>query len=366
MRTVVMLAVLAAAAVLGVTAISQSLRPEPDAEHVGPGAYRIVDATVLAERLEIPWALAMLPDGSMLITERPGRIRLFDIQLGLADEPLLTVADVAHRGEGGLLGIALHPSYPEKPYVYIYYTYLRDNVLANRVVRFILEAGALRHDRMVIDAIPGASTHNGGRIKFGPDGYLYIATGDAANPELSQSPDSLAGKILRLRDDGSVPADNPFPGSSVYSLGHRNPQGLAWDSDGQLWATEHGAQATDELNRIQPGLNYGWPVIRGDQTMAGMEAPVLHSGRDTWAPSGLAYYAGSLFFAGLRGQSLYQVPAKPDTEIVRHLRGEFGRLREVVAGPEGVLYVLTSNRDGRGSPIEGDDRLIRIQLSVAD
>ena len=329
----------------------------------GPGGAADEVSSVLARGLEIPWALAFLPEGDILITERPGRIRLYDSERGLLDEPLLEIADVAHRGEGGLLGIAVHPEFPEKPYVYVYYTYQEGQTLANCVVRYALVGESLRDRQVVLAGIPGANIHNGGRLRFGPDGLLYVTTGDAAVPELAQQVDSLAGKILRLADDGSTPRDNPFSGSPVYSLGHRNPQGLAWDDEGRLWATEHGASATDEVNLIQPGRNYGWPVIRGDETAAGLEPPVLHSGRDTWAPSGLAYGDGALFFAGLRGGSLFEVRL-PAVLPVRHLQAEFGRVREVVVGPDGSLYLLTSNRDGRGSPVADDDRLIRIDRGL--
>lgn len=347
--------------VLAVTVLVRVSSSPPDAPPPET-TVSISETTVLAENLEIPWALDFLPQGDIIISERPGRIRLFIPGQGLVEEPLLTLPQVEHRGEGGLLGLALHPSYPDSPYLYAYYTYLHNNAIANRVVRFTLQDYRLTDEEVLLDAIPGASTHNGGRIKFGPDGHLYVTTGDAGNPELSQSPDSLAGKILRITEDGGIPGDNPFSGSPVYSLGHRNPQGLAWDDRDRLWATEHGAVATDELNLIEPGLNYGWPIIRGDQTMRGMETPVLQSGKETWAPSGLTHVAGELFFTGLRGQSLYQVVPDEDFGLVRHLQGEFGRLREVVVGPNGNLYLLTSNRDGRGTPADGDDRLIRVEL----
>ena len=361
-RLVLVVLILALIAVLAGMTLSQAIRmataPDvPDtADSTGWGVSTLVSG------LEIPWALAVLPDGSMLITERPGRIRYYDAVEGLREEPLLTLPQVEHRGEGGLLGITIHPSFESAPYVYVYYTYLNQSALTNRVSRFTLNGLHMVDAEIILDGIPGASIHNGGRIRFGPDGYLYVTTGDAAHPELSQSPQSLAGKILRVTDDGGIPADNPFPGSPVYSLGHRNPQGLAWDSRGQLWATEHGARATDELNLIQPGLNYGWPVITGDQTMSGLEAPMLHSGRETWAPSGMAYLDGYLYFSGLRGQSLYRVDSENDITIQRQLHGEFGRLREVVSGPGGTLYLLTSNRDGRGSPVADDDRLIQVTL----
>ena len=224
-------------------------------------------------------------------------------------------------------------------------------------------------NQVILDGIPASNIHDGGRLKFGPDGLLYITAGDASQPNLAQDKNSLAGKVLRLKDDGSVPADNPFPGSPVYSFGHRNPQGLAWDNQGRLWETEHGSSARDELNLIEPGRNYGWPVIRGDETADGMERPLLHSGDDTWAPSGLAFLPsassgqanGSLYFAGLRGQTLYQAVIQGnEVELKMHLAKKFGRLREVVLGPDKLLYLFTNNRDGRGVPAAGDDLLIRV------
>lgn len=318
-------------------------------------------ASAVAVNLEIPWALDFLPDGSLVFTERPGRVRLIDVREGLLPEPLLTMTEVAHRGEGGLLGIAVHPAFAGNQFIYVYHTYEEGGGLLNRVVRFKMQGRRLVEPEIIIGGIPGASNHNGGRIKFGPDGRLYITTGDAQVPDSAQDPDSLSGKILRLNDDGTVPADNPFPGSPVYSSGHRNPQGLAWDSGGRLWATEHGAAATDELNLIEPGKNYGWPVIRGEETAAGLEAPVIQSGSETWAPSGAAFAGGSIFFAGLRSQSLFEAVMKDGTVTLRrHLERNFGRIRAVVTGPDTFLYLLTSNRDGRGVPTADDDQIIRI------
>lgn len=331
----------------------------------------------LARNLEIPWALDFLPDGSfgfaqdksIIFTERPGRVRLIDADKGLLAEPLLTIGEVAPRGEGGLLGIAVHPDFARNSFVYVYYTYQGEAGLANRVVSFRLEGLRLVDKQIIIDGIPASSIHDGGRLKFGPDGLLYITTGDASQSDSAQNLNSLAGKILRLKDDGSIPANNPFPGSPVYSLGHRNPQGLAWDDKGGLWETEHGSSARDELNLIQAGKNYGWPVIRGDEAAAGMEKPVLHSGDDTWAPSGLAFFEGSLYFAGLRGQTLYRAVILKDepsgqvsgekVELRRHLVRSFGRLRDVVIGPDKFFYLLTSNRDGRAVPAAEDDLIIR-------
>lgn len=323
-------------------------------------------AVSVANRLDIPWALDFLPDGSIIFTERAGRIRLIDAREGLLLDSLLTIDEVVHTGEGGLLGIAVHPDFTRNPFIYVYYTYRNGTNLANKVVRFRMQGSNLLDDKLIIDGIPGASIHNGGRIKFGPDGLLYITTGDAAISNSAQDKNSLAGKILRLTDDGRVPANNPFPGSPVFSYGHRNPQGLAWDDRGRLWATEHGSQAYDELNLIEPGKNYGWPNIRGDEKAQGLTGPVLHSGTATWAPSGIAYFEGSLFFTGLRGQGLFEVIVDEKPALHRHLHRNFGRLRDVVAGPDNYLYILTSNRDGRGEPSEDDDRIIKINPKEID
>ncbi len=314
---------------------------------------------VVLDNLSIPWELVFLPDGEKLVTERAGNL-LYVSEDGQVES--MQIERVEHAGEGGLLGMALHPDFTENNYLYLYLTARVEGGLINRVERCHFIDGELSKDTVIIDDIPGGTTHDGGRMAFGPDSLLYIATGDAGVPDLSQDRDSLAGKILRLEDDGSIPDDNPF-GSEVYSYGHRNPQGLAWDSESNLWATEHGPIAQDELNHIESGKNYGWPAIEGDQSAPGMEDPAMHSGTDeTWAPSGAVYYDGSIFFAGLRGATLYEAVLS-GTEVVEvksHLQDEYGRLRNVVLGPEGYFYLLTSNRDGRGSPAPDDDKIIRI------
>ncbi|MCS3924158.1 PQQ-dependent sugar dehydrogenase [Methanosalsum natronophilum] len=324
----------------------------------------VLQVSSVAINLKIPWDLDFFPDGSIIFTERPGKVYVIDQETGLLKEPILTLDNVEHIGEGGLLGIALHPSFKDTGFVYLYYTYKKEDEIFNRVVRYKMDNSYIvdvTQKKIIIDKIPGARTHNGGRIDFGPDENLYVTTGDAAQPKLSQDMSSLAGKILRVKDDGKIPSNNPFNDSPVYSLGHRNPQGLAWDSDGNLWSTEHGAIAKDELNLIEAGKNYGWPIIEGDETHPNMESPILQSGRDTWAPSGATYYNGSIYFAGLRGQTLYQAKIDSDSvELFTHFDKEFGRLRSVFLGPDNNLYVLTSNRDGRGVPVSIDDQIIRI------
>lgn len=329
--------------------------------------------SVLAENLQIPWSLVFLPTGEILFTERPGRVRMIGQNGNLLASPVATIGEVKHIGEGGLLGIEIHPNFENNGFVYLYYTYGENNgSTLNRVVRFRFDGRNLTDARVIVEAIPGASNHNGGRIKFGssfasegasagrPDYYLYITTGDAQNPSLAQDKNSLAGKILRVTDDGKPAPGNPF-GNEVYSYGHRNPQGITWDEGSRLWSSEHGSNATDELNLVEVGKNYGWPIARGDETREGLTPPVLHSGSDTWAPAGAAYLAGSIYFGGLRGQALYQAVLSGNTATLRtNLKGELGRIRDVVVGPDGMLYVTTSNRDGRGNPRSDDDKIIRV------
>lgn len=320
------------------------------------------DIEVIAQNLSIPWGVAFLPTGEILVTERPGNL----LKIG-KDRAVIKIHGVRHVGEGGLLGLAMHPDFAQNNFLYLYLTTREGDGLTNRVERYRLEGNELRDRKIIIEKIPGAVFHDGGRIAFGPDGMLYVTTGDAQNPNLAQDRASLAGKILRLRDDGTVPQDNPF-GSPVYSYGHRNPQGLAWDDQGRLWATEHGASNFDELNLIIKGANYGWPTIIGDQKRVGMQTPVIHSGsRDTWAPAGLVYLRGNLIFAGLRGESLYQAKIFPDGTVrsfEKKFEGEFGRIRAVVLGPDEDIYITTSNTDGRGDPLPGDDKLISLNQSL--
>jgi glucose/arabinose dehydrogenase len=340
----------------------QFFNDEPDLAEQSQIASDPSAPLLLAEGLEVPWALAILPNGDILLTERPGRVRLVT-ESGLQEEPVAVLDQVEAVGEGGLLGIAIHPQFSDNSYVYLYYTYNGDKGLTNRVVRMIYSDQSLGDEEIILDDIPGDDIHNGGRIKFGPDNFLYIGTGDAGNADLAQDVDSLAGKILRVTDIGEVVEDNPF-NNFVYSYGHRNPQGLAWDETEQLWATEHGPSAQDELNLIEPGKNYGWPIITGDGERENMEAAQVQSGTmDTWAPSGLAYADSSLFFGGLRGQALYEVQLDENLALKKHLADSFGRIRSVVASSDGYLYITTSNRDGRGDPSTQDDRLIKIDPS---
>lgn len=324
------------------------------------------DIEIIAEDLSVPWEIVFLPSGDLLVTERAGTIK----RIG-SNKETLVVEGVSHIGEGGLLGMALHPDFERTRWLYLYLTTNKEGKFLNRVVRYRFTGQNLSDEVIIVDDIPSVGGHSGGRITFGPDGYLYISAGDAQEPQLAQDTRSLAGKILRVKEDGGIPSDNPF-GNAVYSYGHRNPQGLAWDSKGGLWATEHGPSGAqsgfDELNLIEKGANYGWPSIKGDEEKNGMRTPIVHSGPDdTWAPAGAVYMGTSVFFTGLRGQSLYEVMINGDGSAVRmtaHFRKDFGRLRALVEGPDGYLYVTTSNTDGRGVPQEGDDKIIRINPEV--
>lgn len=317
------------------------------------------DVMTVATGLVIPWDIAFLPNGDLLVTERAGRLQRI-----APDGAVTAIAGVEGGGifgEGGLLGVAIHPKFADNGWIYLYQTTETESGLTNRVVRYRLDGDALVQRKTFIQDIPGAHNHDGGRLAFGPDGKLYVTVGDAGTPANAQDLKSPAGKILRLNDDGSIPADNPF-GTAVWSYGHRNPQGLAWDAQGRLWATEHGQTALDELNLIEPGKNYGWPDYEGDEQGAGMTKPVAHSSASyTWAPSGMAFYEGDMFFGGLRGESLYQAKiGERPVKIIAHFEKQFGRIRAVTAGPDGMLYFTTSNQDGRPEVFPGDDKVVRV------
>ncbi len=299
-----------------------------------------------------------------MFTERLGKVRIIDIKGNFSF--VANISQVKHIGEGGLLGTAIHPDFKNNKYVYFYYTYSSTGSdTLNRVVRFTFEDNTLLNEEIIVDAIPGAANHNGGRIKFGPDNFLYITTGDAQNPSLAQNTKSLAGKILRVTDEGKPASGNPFD-NLVYSYGHRNSQGITWDEKGRLWATEHGRSGIqsglDELNLIEKGKNYGWPIIQGDEIKEGMVTSVIHSGpNDTWAPAGAVFYDDRIFFGGLRGESFFEYKIA-DKSLKKHFQGEFGRIRDVILDPDRYLYITTSNRDGRGIPREGDDKIIKINI----
>jgi glucose/arabinose dehydrogenase len=323
----------------------------------------VKNTEVLVENLTIPWGIGFLPNEHLLISQRNGVI--VDVDLVYGKTLLIELEGVSHSGEGGLLGLALHPDFEKNNYVYLYKTSRIDGKSVNSVFRYTYERGKLMHETLILGDIPGAFFHDGGRIAFGPDGHLYITTGDAQNPEYSPNINSLAGKILRVTDTGEIPQTNPF-GNEVYSYGHRNAQGIAWDSDGALWSTEHGRSGLqsglDELNLIIPGGNYGWPKSQGNTVFTDTIGPTIHSGNITWAPAGAAYYKGSIFFGGLKGETLYQavLSGVSVVELKEHFKGVYGRIRTVALGPDNMLYIMTSNRDGRGDIRGGDDKVVRI------
>ncbi|MGL4256666.1 MAG: PQQ-dependent sugar dehydrogenase [Microbacterium sp.] len=330
------------------------------------GAWRLDgDPQALATGLAAPWSVVPLDGGGALVSQRDdgaiveltpdGRLR----EVG-------TVPGVVSGGESGLHGLALLAD-DDTTWLYAYHGAADDN----RVVRMPLLGApgdlSLGETDVVLEGIPRASTHDGGRIAFGPDGRLYVATGDAQNPEAPQDPDSLGGKILRLEPDGASADGNPW-GTAVWSMGHRNVQGLAWTQDGTMWASEFGQNTWDELNRIEPGGNYGWPLVEGEAGRDGLIDPVVSWATSDASPSGIAAVGDTVFVAGLRGERLWLVDTA-DGELsgqpTAALAGEQGRLRDAVLAPDGTLWVLTGNTDGRGSPRAGDDLLLRLRLVPA-
>lgn len=314
------------------------------------------EKTTLAQNLDVPWAMDFLPNGTMIFTERTGKVNLLE-----DNGTVVTVTDinVSQVTESGLLGVAVDPNFTQNKYIYLYYTH---DGGVNRISRFLLN-GSLTNETVLLDNIPGGSTHNGGRLKFGPDGKLYATTGEAGNQDLAQNINSTGGKILRMNPDGTVPNDNPFD-SYVYSYGHRDPQGLVWSPNGTLYASEHGATMNDEINIITKGGNYGWPIVQGNENQSVYISPIRVYTDFTLAPSGIAFYQDKLYVAGLRGSQLRILNLSSDGKTVTGesvLINNMGRIRDVVEH-DGFLYICTSNRDGRGLPQSGDDKIIRIKL----
>ncbi|CAN5241111.1 PQQ-dependent sugar dehydrogenase [soil metagenome] len=313
------------------------------------------EAVSVATDIQVPWGVAFLPDGDALVAERPtGRILRVTPEGQQSEE--MTVPDVADLGEGGLLGLATSPAYDEDGLVYAYLTTDQDN----RIVRF--ELGG--EPELILDGIASESIHNGGRIAFGPDGMLYAGTGDAGNTDNAQDPDSLNGKILRMTPEGTPPPDNPFPDSLVYSLGHRNVQGLAWDASGALYGVEFGQNEFDEVNLIEPGGNYGWPLVEGEGDTDGgrFTNPLVTWTTAESSPSGAAVLDETLYVAALRGERLWSIPVTGPGRLgepTALLEGAFGRLRTVAQAPDGAMWLTTSNTS-RGDPRPGDDQVFRL------
>jgi glucose/arabinose dehydrogenase len=341
------------------TAEPTSPEASPSPEDEGPVRPRVVGT--VAEGLEAPWGIAFLPDGSALVSERDTTRVLAVSPDGERVRRVGRIEAARPQGEAGLLGLAVSPTYDEDSLVYAYASTDRDN----RVLRMEYDGRSLGRPEVVLDGIPNGYIHDGGRLEFGPDGHLYVSTGEIGEPDLAQDRGSLAGKILRITPDGDPAPGNPDEDSPVWTLGHRNVQGLAFDDEDRLWASEFGANAWDELNLIEEDLNYGWPLVEGKGDMDEYQNPVAQWRTSEASPSGLAYAEGSLWMASLRGQRLWRVPVKEDGSIDEpqdFFVGDYGRLRTVVLAPDGNLWVSTSNRDGRGDPAAEDDRILRVAL----
>ncbi|MEV5318914.1 PQQ-dependent sugar dehydrogenase [Streptomyces sp. NPDC052687] len=337
------------------------------AEKAPPATGTVKVVRTVAEGLDSPWGLAPLPDGDLLVSSRDeGTIVRVDGETGEKTE-LGEVPGVSAAGEGGLLGIALSPEYASDHMVYAYFTSASDN----RIVRMLYEEKKPAGEQLgapdtIFKGIPKGFVHNGGRIAFGPDRMLYAGTGESGEEGLSQDKKSLGGKILRLTPEGEPAPGNPFPDSAVYSYGHRNVQGLAWDTKQRLFAAEFGQDTWDELNAIEPGGNYGWPEAEGRSGEAGFRDPIAQWSTDEASPSGIAYAEGSIWMAGLRGERLWRVPlkgTKASADPQSFLEGDHGRLRTVVPAGGDRLWLVTSETDGRGSPGKGDDRILELQVS---
>jgi len=333
----------------------------------------------VVEGLQVPWSIVWAPDGRMIFTERVGRVRVVENGT-LRPQPLYTVSDVEPTGESGLMSVALHPQFATNHFLYLSYAY-SGNGIRVRVVRLTETPQGLTDRKVIIDDIPAAQFHAGCRVRFGPDGKLYITTGDATDRNLAQRLDSLAGKTLRLNDDGSVPPDNPFVGQAsvrqeIWSYGHRNAQGMDWQpATGLMFQTEHGPSGFDgpgggdEVDIVEKGKNYGWPLIHHQQTRSGLESPLLEYTPACAPASGMFYkgtacpqFKNNFFFGCLRGERLIRVVLDGRRVVSQEnlLAGMYGRIRDVAEGPDGLLYFSTSNRDGRGRPTTDDDRILRL------
>jgi len=331
-------------------------------------AFAELNVDVMVDGLNNPWEIVFGPDGDIYFTERDGRIWKIE---EFGEAKVIETFTKSGSYEGGTLGLALHPEFEKNKKIYVYQTNLEMEFFQNKVFSFTVDDDMLTDRQIIIDDIPGALWHDGGRIAFGPDGKLYITTGDAVNPGWSQDLSSLAGKILRINPDGTIPDDNPFDSSPIFSYGHRNPQGIAWSNDGLLVSSEHGPSGEmgyghDEINVIVKGKNYGWPKVVGDSSDVTLVNPIIHSGEQTWAPSGMVYFDsnkipsldGKFLVGALRGQHLMVVDVAEDGSLIsaeKLFEGDFGRIRTAQIGPDGVLYLLTANGD--------NDKIIRISES---
>ncbi|MCJ0940366.1 PQQ-dependent sugar dehydrogenase [Mammaliicoccus sciuri] len=312
----------------------------------------------VAQGLDTPWSIVK-SDDVFYLSERPGKIIKIDGNKKTEQQVDLE-KEVSTAAEAGLLGFVLAPDFKDSQEAYAYYTY-EDNGQFNRIVKLKLENDTWKEEEVLIDKIPSGQYHHGGRLKIGPDDKLYATTGDASDEQNAQDKDTLGGKILRINLDGSKPKDNPMSNSYVYSYGHRNPQGLVWTPDGQMYASEHGNQANDEINEIKKGHNYGWPVIEGNEENNNMETPIFTSGSDdTWAPSGIAFKDGIIYSAALRGEGIMRFDVEKDE--MKKVATKYGRIRDVYI-VNNDLYFVSNNTDGRGNPSKNDDKMYKVSLS---
>lgn len=339
--------------------------PQPSVPATSPSTGTTSDAPsgpprvigTVARDLEVPWGIGFLPDGSALVTERDSG-RILQVAGGQVTE-VGRIDETRAEGESGLLGLAVSPSYAEDKRVFVYTSTDSDN----RVLRMRFDQGRIGRPTAILTGIPRGFIHDGGRLAFGPDGHLYVSTGETGEPELAQQRDTTAGKILRITQDGDPAPGNPDPESPVWTLGHRNVQGLAFDDTGRLWASEFGASTWDELNLIEKGTNYGWPQVEGRGSLREFRNPQVVWRTSEASPSGLAFVDGRLWLASLRGERLWRIDVEGQraSKPTDFLVGEYGRMRTVAVAPDGNLWVTTSNRDGRGDPAASDDRILLVR-----
>lgn len=367
-RLVVAFIIAGAVSVATILSTSSDTTIVPIPEPAGSGNQSNKGIRAVAQNLEIPWSIDISKDGRIFFTEKPGRIRMIHTDGTLESEPVAHIR-TENIGEAGLLGLALHPNFTQNHLIYIYHTYVEDKRLYNKVLVLTERNNEIVDSKTILDRIPASDLNNGGRLKFGPDGALYVSTGDSEIPELAQDARSLAGKILRVNHDGTIPYDNPFPDSPVYSYGHRNIQGLAWHPiTEELYATEHGPSGNDEINIIEPGSNYGWPLEVCNYSLSSttmkFKTP-LFCFNPSIAPTGLTIpisdrlgYQNDVIFTTLRGSHLHQIDL--ESRMQDNILVGYGRLNDVFEAPNGSLYILTANKNAVGMGNAYDDRILQI------